>query len=48
MCFICGEITTDAEGHHMLLFSEDGPEKVQNIITLCKSAILIIIKENYR
>ena len=36
MCFICGEIHKTSEGHHMFLYSEDGPEMVQNIITLCK------------
>ena len=36
MCFICAEVSPDVEGHHMLLHSEDGPENVNNIITLCK------------
>lgn len=36
MCFICGIIGNTAEGHHMLLHSEDGPAMIENIITLCK------------
>lgn len=36
MCFICGIVGETAEGHHMLLYSEDGPEIVENIVTLCK------------
>ena len=36
MCFICAEVSSMAQGHHMLLYSEDGPETVDNIITLCK------------
>lgn len=36
MCFICAEVSSTAEGHHMLLHSEDGPETVENIVTLCK------------
>jgi 5-methylcytosine-specific restriction endonuclease McrA len=36
MCFICTKVSSTAEGHHMLLCSEDGPETVENIITLCK------------
>ena len=36
MCFICAEVSSKAEGHHMLLHSEDGLEMVENIVTLCK------------
>lgn len=36
MCFICGAVKDTAEGHHMLLHSEDGPEIIENIVTLCK------------
>jgi 5-methylcytosine-specific restriction endonuclease McrA len=36
MCFICATVGARAEGHHMLLHSEDGPEIIENIVTLCK------------
>lgn len=36
MCFICSKVTGTAEGHHMLFHSEDGPEIIENIVTLCK------------
>lgn len=36
MCLICAEVSSTAQGHHMLLHSEDGPEMLDNIITLCK------------
>jgi 5-methylcytosine-specific restriction endonuclease McrA len=36
MCFICGIVENTAEGHHMLLHSEDGPAMIENIVTLCK------------
>lgn len=36
MCFIFGIVGNTAEGHPMLLHTEDGYAMIENIITRCK------------
>ncbi|MBE9128636.1 MULTISPECIES: HNH endonuclease [unclassified Coleofasciculus] len=34
-CEICGQVTQNAHGHHVIPFSEDGPADLKNMMTLC-------------
>lgn len=34
-CEICGTVTKNAEGHHVILYSDGGPADLKNMMTLC-------------
>ncbi len=36
-CLVCGVVTSDAHGHHLISYSEGGPADLQNMTTLCPS-----------
>ncbi|WP_204106062.1 MULTISPECIES: HNH endonuclease [Spirulina sp. CCY15215] len=34
-CMVCGKISQNAQGHHLIPYSEGGSADMQNMITLC-------------
>lgn len=36
-CLVCEVVTPDANGHHLISYSEGGSADLQNMVTLCPS-----------
>lgn len=36
-CIVCGKVDPNAEGHHLIFYSEGGSADMQNMVTMCRS-----------